>query len=164
MLCYNITLPFNIFGGFNMPKLNTVIQNLNRQYDNYTKERQKFSFLQSRRQRDDEFETLLNKLCEKKLSDENIEKILYEVCNFYEKNKTSGGFLSEPALIKYIRQALYSIFEVGHSPPKSRYGSFIIRYNDPTPETDYSVKILHKALEEFRRSMEPDLSEGISLE
>jgi hypothetical protein len=146
-----------------MPNLTIVASSLNKQYDNYQKECKGFSSSESRKQRDNEFETLLNELKEKKLSDEDIEKYLEKTCDFYEKYKSSGGFTSEPTLIKYMRQALYNIFEVDHSVPKPKYGTSFILYNDPTPETDFSVKQLHKAIKIFREHMKQIFSEGISL-
>lgn len=148
-----------------MPQLNSVVSNLNKQYDKYKLVRQSFFRSRDREKRDHHFEILLNKPREKKLSsEEEMEEFLVEICDFYEKYKKSGILGSEPELIKYIRQALYSIFEVNHSQPKStRYGASFIQYDDPKPETDYSIRQLHGEIKGFLDSMKQDQSEGIPL-
>lgn len=148
-----------------MHQFNNVVLELKKQYDRYKIARQRFFRSTSRDKRDYDFEMLLNKFQKEKISDENNEKFLEEICNFYKKHKNSGGFRSEPELIKYIRQALYSIFGVNHSQPKTtRYGvASIIRYNSPTPETDYSIKKLHGEIKGFLDYMKQDQSEGIRL-
>lgn len=144
-----------------MPNLEIAVSELKKQYDKYKKRRQCFSPSESRSKRDREFEKILSEITEKKLLDEmDLEKI----CIYYKKHKNSGGFGTEPELIKYVRQALYSIFEVDHSKPKGYRACSFIQYNDPTPETDYSIKHLHRTIKRFEDYMQQIIhSEGISL-